>query len=78
MKLKGNPWWTSDGVEVNHARLTACAILSAMDANGFELVGSVDMSVGRSKEHQDCELRVRHRADVAPVDTWFFGNKLGL
>lgn len=46
MKLRGRPWFTSDGTEVNFARLLGCSVLSAMDAHGFELVGSVDMSIG--------------------------------
>jgi len=46
MKLKGTPWLSSDSVEVNYARLLACSVLSAMDANEFELIGSVEMSVG--------------------------------
>lgn len=48
MKLRGRPWYTSDGAEVNYSRLLGCSILSAMDANGFELVGSIDMSAYNS------------------------------
>ena len=54
IKLRGNPWWSSDGMQVGAARLMACAILSEMDAQGFELVGSVDMSVGGSDNNGDC------------------------
>jgi hypothetical protein len=54
MKLRGNPWCTSSGVEVNSARLLVCAILGEMDAQGFDLVGSVDMSVGTSDQNRDC------------------------
>lgn len=45
VKLKGNPWYTSDGIEVNQARLLAMRIMSVMDQLGYELAGSVDMSV---------------------------------
>ena len=56
MKLKGNPWYTSNGSEVNYARLLACAILATMDQHGFELVGSIDMSTGNGDDNADCEL----------------------
>lgn len=56
MKLRGTPWWTSDGAEVNQARLLGCNVLSALDAQGFELVASVDMSIGVGKEHRDCKF----------------------
>lgn len=46
LKLRGYPWLTSVGAEVNHSRLLACRILGALDACGFELEGSVDMSTG--------------------------------
>ena len=36
------------------ARMLCLHILSAMDACGFELVGSVDMSIGQSEDHRDC------------------------
>ena len=54
IKMKGNPWWTSDGLQINHARMLICSVLSAMDENGFELVASVDMSTG-SKDVGECE-----------------------
>jgi hypothetical protein len=63
MKLKGNPWWTSDGAQVNYSRLLGCAVLSAMDAHGFEMIASVDMSVGAGENNPD-------------LDTWFFANKV--
>ncbi|ORY32566.1 hypothetical protein BCR39DRAFT_522894 [Naematelia encephala] len=63
LKLRGNPWWTSDGHQINQSRLLACAILSAMDACGFELVGSVDMSVGTGDNNLD-------------LDSWFFASKI--
>jgi len=55
MKLRGNPWWTSTGAEVNQARLLGCALLSEMDGQGFDLIGSVDMSIGNSEQNRDCE-----------------------
>ncbi|ODN79740.1 hypothetical protein, variant 1 [Cryptococcus amylolentus CBS 6039] len=61
IKLRGNPWWSSNGLDVNHARIVSLAILSAMDVQGFELAASVDMSVG-----------TEHGGDV---DTWFFASK---
>ena len=58
MKLKGTPWWSSDGATVIHARMLACTLLSAMEASGFELVGSVDMSMGQGgDENHDRESR---------------------
>nr|XP_018263218.1 uncharacterized protein I303_04711 [Kwoniella dejecticola CBS 10117]OBR85376.1 hypothetical protein I303_04711 [Kwoniella dejecticola CBS 10117] len=54
LKLRGSPWWTSDGTQVVESRLLACTVLSAMESVGFELVGSVDMSMG-SGESYDCE-----------------------
>ncbi|KAH8930468.1 hypothetical protein BT69DRAFT_1210360 [Atractiella rhizophila] len=63
MKLRKNPWWTSDGEQVVRSKLLACNILSAMDNAGYELVGSVDMSYGAG--------------DTAPdLDTWFFASKV--
>ncbi|GAA5852609.1 hypothetical protein JCM9279_005528 [Rhodotorula babjevae] len=61
VKLRGYPWYTSSGSEVNHARLLACNILSALDGLGWELIGSVDISQGG--EGQD-------------LDSWFFGQKI--
>ncbi|KIR55829.1 hypothetical protein I315_01711 [Cryptococcus gattii Ru294] len=61
-KLKGLPWYTSDGDQVIHARLLGCTILTAMDSVGFELKGSVDMSTGTSEYAND-------------MDTWFFVDK---
>ncbi|BGP42780.1 hypothetical protein JCM10449v2_006792 [Rhodotorula kratochvilovae] len=63
LKLRGYPWWTSDGAQVNHARLLACRILGALDEKGWELVGAVDLSVGGGEGGQD-------------LDSWFFSNKL--
>ncbi|WVF71611.1 hypothetical protein IAT40_006419 [Kwoniella sp. CBS 6097] len=62
LKLRGNPWWTSDGTQVCQARMLACTILSAMESVGFELVGSVDMSIGGGDRNLD-------------LDTWFFASK---
>lgn len=55
LKLRGNPWYSSDGAQVCGARFMAMALLSAMDAHGYELVGSVDMSIGSGDANQDCE-----------------------
>jgi hypothetical protein len=33
-----------------------CTVLSAMEANGFELVARVDMSCSSGNEHHDCRL----------------------
>lgn len=57
MKLRGRPWFTSDGAEVNYSRLLSCSILSAMDANGFELVGSIDMSAYNSTNDSKGDCR---------------------
>ncbi|WRT66228.1 uncharacterized protein IL334_003181 [Kwoniella shivajii] len=63
VKLRGNPWWSSDGSQVVQARLLACTVLSAMESVGFELVGSVDMSMGSGDGSYD-------------LDTWFFASKV--
>jgi hypothetical protein len=65
MKLKGIPWWTSDGAQVNSARMLACAILSAMESQGFELLGSVDMSIGAGdgQSERECILACPTCAD---------------
>ncbi|WWC89473.1 uncharacterized protein L201_004397 [Kwoniella dendrophila CBS 6074] len=63
IKLRGNPWWTSDGTQVVEARILACTVLSAMESVGFELVGSVDMSMGNGDRSYD-------------LDTWFFAQKM--
>ncbi|WVQ99269.1 hypothetical protein IAU59_006401 [Kwoniella sp. CBS 9459] len=62
LKLRGNPWFTSDGGQVCQARILACTVLSAMESVGFELVGSVDMSMGNGDRSLD-------------LDTWFFASK---
>ena len=43
---------------MNYARLLGCSVLSALDAHGFELVGSIDMSTGGSSNdnYGECEL----------------------
>ncbi|GAA5999705.1 hypothetical protein JCM10207_005873 [Rhodosporidiobolus poonsookiae] len=64
LKLRGNPWWSSMGSEINQARLMVCSILSALDACGYELAGSVDMSVGGGDNGS------------ADLDTWFFASKM--
>ncbi|WVQ72527.1 hypothetical protein IAR50_002084 [Cryptococcus sp. DSM 104548] len=61
IKLRGNPWWSSNGLDVNCARIVSLAILSVMDVQGFELAASVDMSVGTD--------------NGGDVDTWFFASK---
>ncbi|WVQ82225.1 hypothetical protein IAT38_004353 [Cryptococcus sp. DSM 104549] len=62
-KLRGNPWWSSDGTEITYSRLLCCTILSAMESCGFELVASVDMSVAAGDGQGD-------------LDTWFFATKM--
>ncbi|OCF36716.1 hypothetical protein I316_01312 [Kwoniella heveanensis BCC8398] len=62
LKLRGTPWFTSDGAQVCQARMLVCTVLSAMESVGFELVGSVDMSVGNGDRNLD-------------LDTWFFASK---
>ncbi|GAA6043568.1 hypothetical protein JCM8097_005255 [Rhodosporidiobolus ruineniae] len=63
LKLKGYPFSTSVGSEVNHARLLACALLATMDGLGYELVSSVDMRTGSGEDSTD-------------LDTWFFASKV--
>lgn len=62
---------------MNHARLLACNIMSALDAHGFELVGSIDMSAKSSEDYGEREpfgpLRVIQL--ISPVDSWFFADK---
>lgn len=55
LKLRGNPWMTSDGVEVNQARLLAMTIMTVMDQHGYELAGSVDMSASGGEGTSDRE-----------------------
>ncbi|GAA5997657.1 uncharacterized protein JCM10292_001004 [Rhodotorula paludigena] len=64
LKLRGYPWLTSVGAEVNHSRLLACRILGALDACGFELEGSVDMSTGGGDNGS------------MDLDSWFFASKM--
>lgn len=47
---------TSDGVEVNQARLMAMTIMTVMDQHGYELAGSVDMSASGGEGTSDCEF----------------------
>ncbi|TNY17642.1 hypothetical protein DMC30DRAFT_429470 [Rhodotorula diobovata] len=65
VKLRGYPFMTSKGTNVNHARLLACRILGTLDELGWELVGSVDISMGTGGG-----------GDGADLDSWFFANKL--
>lgn len=53
MKLQGRPWWTSKGEKVNQTRILACNVLSAMDKAGYDLYGSVDMSMSQSENQSD-------------------------
>jgi hypothetical protein len=46
---------TSDGAQVNAARMLACSIMASMEMEGYDLAGSVDMSIGRGEDHGDCE-----------------------
>ncbi|WWD17427.1 hypothetical protein CI109_101868 [Kwoniella shandongensis] len=62
LKLRGYPWFSSDGTQIVEARLLACTILSAMESVGFELVSSVDMSTA-SENNRD-------------LDTWYFASKV--
>ncbi|KLT43365.1 hypothetical protein CC85DRAFT_296045 [Cutaneotrichosporon oleaginosum] len=45
-KLRGNPWATSDGMEVVHARVLAMHIIAKFDALGYELMTTMDMNSG--------------------------------
>nr|ODN97740.1 hypothetical protein L204_03163 [Cryptococcus depauperatus CBS 7855] len=65
LKLRGNPWWTSSGDQIIHARLLACTILSAMETCGFVLVSSVDMSVAYASGNSSAP---------GDLDTWFFAS----
>lgn len=58
MKLSGQPWWTHDGSQINNSRLVVCQILTAMDAHGFELLASCDISnrTNGDSGSMDCEL----------------------
>lgn len=46
IKLRGTPFYTSSGEQINQTRLLMCNILGVMDHHGFELVASVDQSIG--------------------------------
>lgn len=46
-----------------------------MDSQGFDLVGSVDMSVGSSDDNADREW-VNFKDQLMIVDTWFFASKV--
>ena len=54
-KLNGYPWYTSDGAEVNHARMLGCTLLSSFEEKGFELIASIDQSMGSGTYMQDSE-----------------------
>ncbi|RXK40103.1 hypothetical protein M231_02560 [Tremella mesenterica] len=49
IKLRGTPWWTSNGNQVDAVRLLACSLLAMFDSRGYEVVASVDLSVGNSE-----------------------------
>lgn len=53
---------TSDGVEVNQARLMAMNIMTVMDQHGYELAGSVDMSASGGEGTSDCEWCISCRS----------------
>lgn len=55
LKLRGNPWMTSAGAEVNQARLLAMTIMTVMDQHGYELAGAVDMSASSGESTSDCK-----------------------
>lgn len=59
LKLRGNPWYTSDGVEVNQGRMMTMQIMTVMDQLGYELAGSVDMSASGGEGTSDCKYRTR-------------------
>ncbi|RSH82225.1 hypothetical protein EHS25_005935 [Saitozyma podzolica] len=63
LKLRGRPWLTGDGAQVNAARILACSIMASMEMQGYDLAGSVDMSIGRGEDHGD-------------LDTWFFASRI--
>ncbi|ORX36809.1 hypothetical protein BD324DRAFT_627226 [Kockovaella imperatae] len=65
IKLRGQPWYTSDGLMINQARKLMMGILKALDAHGFELLASVDMNIGPGGD-----------SHITDIDTWFFANKL--
>ncbi len=79
VKLKGRPWWSSSGDEIAHSRLLVCAILQAMDARGFELVGSIDMSVGQGEDNSDrkCSLPLP-RLEAASMSSCVIPSSLDL
>ncbi|KAI9639661.1 uncharacterized protein MKK02DRAFT_39983 [Dioszegia hungarica] len=60
LKLRGNPWWASTAVDSSRVRVMACAILSAVEDEGCEMLRGLQMSVGAGdKAERD-------------LDTWFF------
>lgn len=89
VKLRGYPFMTSKGTNVNHARLLACRILGTLDELGWELVGSVDISMGTGGGGDGADrafgprpfsspvgLGMLTQLDARAVDSWFFANKL--
>ncbi|WOO77056.1 uncharacterized protein LOC62_01G000655 [Vanrija pseudolonga] len=62
VKLKGNPWITSQGQQVSAARILALNLISTMDAYGYEL-RTIDMSATMND-------------DIGDMDTWLLMSKL--
>ncbi|KAH8078013.1 hypothetical protein HD553DRAFT_330137 [Filobasidium floriforme] len=61
LKLRGNPWFSSTGIEVLQARSLCCRLLAEMEGRGYSLVGSVDMCAQAANKGSP------------DLDTWFFG-----
>lgn len=45
-KLRGQPWLTYDQAQVVGGREVMCQLLTALDGIGYDLMGSVDMTIG--------------------------------
>ena len=89
MKLKGEPWSSSDGQEINAGRLLACEILTAFEYVGWELVASININTGIewlreipfvSEWATDAAVSSGESLSeslglLLPADTWFFASQ---
>lgn len=61
-KLRGQPWVTYDHGQVVNGREVMCRLLEVLDGAGYDLVGSVDMTIGN--DSRDGESFLARHADA--------------
>lgn len=65
-QIKRTPFFTNSGEQINYARMLMCHLLAVMDHHGFELVASVDQSIGSdSVGERECLSNGRVRLMVS-------------